>query len=91
MANDAELAHHEAGHAVMSIILNSTMDFVTIDKAGNLEGLMDPGENFRTLEQKMSHLNLFVDEIYTMLDYIRVIYAGPMAHGIFLNELEWWN
>jgi hypothetical protein len=91
--NDEELAYHEAGHAAMSIVLGSSIEFVTIDKAGDLDGLMDPGQEFRNLESRplTGIENFTYDEKILLRNYIKVIYAGPMAHGLFLKNTEWWN
>jgi hypothetical protein len=85
-----EIAYHEAGHATMSIILELPMNFVTIDKAGDLEGLVDPGDDYRILEQKiLRDRNAAPEEIDLLRKYAMVIYAGPMSHGLFMGIDNW--
>ena len=50
---DEEIAFHEAGHSVMSLIEGLPFEFVTIDQAGDFEGLVDPGDEFRQFEERI--------------------------------------
>jgi hypothetical protein len=90
--NDDEIAYHEAGHAAMNIILGLPMNFVTIDQAGDYEGLVDPGDDFRNLEARViRYRNATYDEKILLQKYVKVIYAGLMSHGLYLNNPDWWT
>jgi len=90
--SDEEIAVHEAGHAVMSLIEGLPFTFVSINKAGDLDGLVDPGDEFRQFEDRILRYRLVtVDDVSLIKRYVKVIYAGPMSHGLYLEVPQWWT
>jgi len=89
---DKEIAFHEAGHAVMSLIEGLPFEFVTIDQAGDLEGLVDPGDEFRQFEERMlRYRSPTIDDMILIGKYCKVIYSGPMSHGLYMQVPSWWT